>query len=925
MAIALLPALAATLAIRLYRPGRLVAWWLFAAGLAVQAAGVLATTILSGPSLDPTAPPALLSSPAAMLVSIGSLLQLGGAYGIVRGATDDRWSALDAGIILAASAFAIWFLIVDPTLDAGAMPPVPVAGLLVILLIDALFVELGLRVLLGTENRHPAAWLFLGSLGSALVSQLAFTAQVASGTYVFGELTDLGRQVASVGWAVMALHPTMVRLAGAGGHPAGGSVPWQRILSLSLAALLIPVILVADGLGPGHAGDDGHLLVAGTASGLVLVMVVLRLGGAFAKAGRQQEALSASEERYRTLVEQSTDGIFVIDRDGQIVEVNSAAVALLGHRPSALVGRAWRDLIPKEDLAAHPLRFGELSPDRSMLFERRLERSDGTTAAVEISAKTLADGRILHVARDIGERLRAEEERARLVERLELSRRDLEEAQQIAKIGSWTLDPSTGDATWSREMYRILGLGSDGRPIGLADISGLFTPDSVRDVTAAVEHAVRTGEPWQLDLEVVRPDGSRTWLASNGIAEPDGTGAVTRIRGTMQDVTEQRRLESQLRQAQRLEAVGQLAGGIAHDFNNLLTAIRGYAELVRRKLASDDPNRADVDQVVLAADRAAELTGQLLAFSRRQVLQPQVLDPAAIVAGIAPLLRRLLGEHIALETHAMPGLGHVKVDPSQFEQVIVNLAVNARDAMPEGGRLTIETANVDLDDAYAAAHADVTPGPYVALVVSDTGIGMDAATQARIFEPFFTTKEPGKGTGMGLATVYGIVKQSGGSISVYSEPGHGSSFKVYLPRVAEDAARDAPARTRVADHGGSERILLAEDEGPVRTFAARVLADLGYTVLEATSGAEALAVAAASERPVDLLITDVIMPGLQGHQLAVQLAADRPDLRVLYVSGFTENSVIHHGVAADGVLFLPKPFTADALARAAREALDAPA
>jgi nitrogen-specific signal transduction histidine kinase/ActR/RegA family two-component response regulator len=388
-------------------------------------------------------------------------------------------------------------------------------------------------------------------------------------------------------------------------------------------------------------------------------------------------------------------------------------------------------------------------------------------------------------------------------------------------------------------------------------------------------------------------------------------------------VSKRRQLEAQLRQAQKMEAIGRLAGGIAHDFNNLLTAIRGFTDLVRRDLPEGDVHRADLDQVVLAADRATELARQLLAFSRRQVLQPKVVDPAGIVDGIAPMLRRLLGEHIEFVTHAAPGLGLIRVDPSQLEQVIVNLALNARDAMPDGGQLTIETANVELDAAYASTHAEVTPGPFVLLAVSDTGSGMALETQGHAFEPFFTTKEPGKGTGMGLATVFGIVKQSGGSIYLYSEPGHGTTFRIYLPRVDEAPvpAAGEPVEVRPAP-SGTETILLVEDEPAVRAFAERVLAEQGYTVLSAADALAALALAAAHAGQIELLVTDVIMPGLQGHQLAERLAAERPDLRVLYVSGFTESSVIHQGVLGADVAFLPKPFSAEALGRAVRQALD---
>jgi two-component system, cell cycle sensor histidine kinase and response regulator CckA len=391
------------------------------------------------------------------------------------------------------------------------------------------------------------------------------------------------------------------------------------------------------------------------------------------------------------------------------------------------------------------------------------------------------------------------------------------------------------------------------------------------------------------------------------------------------EALDQERLEEQLRQAQRLEAVGQLAGGIAHDFRNLLTAIRGYADLVRRNLGPDDPNRADLDQVVLAADRATELTGQLLAFSRRQVPQPRVVDAAEVVMGVAPMLRRLLGEHIQLVIRAAHDLERVRADPSQLEQVIVNLAVNARDAMPGGGTLTIETVNLDIDAKDAADHPDIVPGRYVALVVTDTGAGMDATTSARIFEPFFTTKAPGIGTGMGLATVHGIVEESGGSISVRSEPGSGTSFRVHLPSVAGEADPDPRTGPGEPAPSGSETILLVEDEEVVRAYAARILSELGYTVIEASTGTEALEVGARHASAIDLLVTDVVLPGPQGDELSRRLCALRPGMRVLYISGFTESSEIHRRAIDESVAFLLKPFSGEALGWAARQVLDRPA
>src|SRR6266513_2056665 len=379
-----------------------------------------------------------------------------------------------------------------------------------------------------------------------------------------------------------------------------------------------------------------------------------------------------------------------------------------------------------------------------------------------------------------------------------------------------------------------------------------------------------------------------------------------------------RQSEERLRQAQKMEAVGRLAGGVAHDFNNLLTVITSYSDLLLEDLGSDDPKRDDVVQIRKAAEGAAALTRQLLAFSRQQVLEPKALDLKTTVAGTEKLLERLIGEDVRLTTVLAPDLGVVKADPGQLEQIIINLAVNARDAMPTGGRLTIEAANVDMDEAYVRGHAPASPGRYVMLALSDTGIGMDEQTKARIFEPFFTTKEPGKGTGLGLATVYGIVKQSGGFIGVYSEPGHGATFKVYLPRGEQAsepvAAPQPPARAL----GGTETILLAEDEAAVRNLARRVLEKHGYTLLRAATGRDGVRLAEQHGSPIDLLVTDVVMPEMGGRELAQRLTTRQPTLKVLYLSGYTDDAIVHHGVLDAGVAFLQKPFKPDELVRKIR-------
>lgn len=400
-------------------------------------------------------------------------------------------------------------------------------------------------------------------------------------------------------------------------------------------------------------------------------------------------------------------------------------------------------------------------------------------------------------------------------------------------------------------------------------------------------------------------------------------GAPVGLNGVLIDVTAQRRAEAQLRSAQRLESVGRLAGGVAHDFNNLLTVINGYADFALQRVEKQDHLHSDLREILSAGERAASLTRQLLAFSRKQVLQPEITDLNWIIADIEKMLRRLIGEDITLVTHPAPNLDPVLVDASQIEQVIMNLVVNARDAMPTGGRLSIETANVELDDAYVDQHPAVTPGPYVMLAISDTGYGMNQQTRERIFEPFFTTKEGGKGTGLGLATVYGIVRQSRGYIWVYSEPGQGTTFKIYLPRSERITAKERPVARKVVRAAANETILVVEDVEAVRNIVVRILKDAGYSVLAAASGKEALAICQGHPGEIDLVITDVIMPQMSGREVAEQLANARPQTAVLYMSGYTDNAIVHHGVLDPGKQFIAKPFSAADLTHKVREVLAA--
>ena len=418
-----------------------------------------------------------------------------------------------------------------------------------------------------------------------------------------------------------------------------------------------------------------------------------------------------------------------------------------------------------------------------------------------------------------------------------------------------------------------------------------------------------------------RKDGSRITVRLSGRVLRSGE-EIDGFEMIVEDVTERRLLESQLRQAQKMEAVGRLAGGIAHDFNNLLTAMLGYSDLLLDQFGESDTSRYDVLEIKKAAERASSLTRQLLAFSRKQVLQPKALDLNSIVSGFDKMLRRLIGEDVELITALGQDLGWVKADPGQVEQIIMNLAVNARDAMPNGGKLIIETDNVELDAVYARRHQPVIPGRYVMLAVSDTGCGMGDEVKSHLFEPFFSTKERGKGTGLGLATVYGIVKQSGGYIWAYSEPGRGASFKVYLPRIDGAVADAARSSGTSGARSGSETVLVVEDESAVRRLAVEVLRRHGYQVLEAADGMEAMKVAGLHPGEIHVLVTDLVMPEMNGVDLAGRLVARRPATRVLYISGYTDEAVARGGVLESGTNFLQKPFNSDRLVCTVRQVLD---
>jgi PAS domain S-box-containing protein len=513
---------------------------------------------------------------------------------------------------------------------------------------------------------------------------------------------------------------------------------------------------------------------------------------------------------------------------------------------------------------------------------------------------------------------RLEERVAERTAKLRASEARLAEAQEVAHIGSWEWDARSGDVFWSDELYRICGMvpgASQPHQIGTA-----VHPDDRTGVAQIVERAIARGESFQFESRLLLGSGQTRIGFTRGRVIQDRKGQTLRLVGTVQDVTDQKQLEAGLRQAQKLEALGLLAGGIAHDFNNLITAIGGYTELVLTKFDRSARGHDDLLEVRKAADRAAALTRRLLTFSRTQSVQLKTVDINALVTSVESLLRRTIGEHIELILTLAGQLQAVRVDPNQVEQAVLNIALNARDAMPSGGQLRFVTAMADVEESGARQHPAMTPGRYVLLSITDTGVGMSPEIQARIFEPLFSTKPPGQGTGFGLATAYATIRQAGGFIVVSSEPGRGSVFDIYLPALAVGDDVTVDASTVIPGPGGGETILLVEDDGAVRRLSRDVLTQAGYTVIDARDGEEALTIARPYLTPVDLVLTDVVMPGLAGEELAARLRKGFPAIRVLYTSGYTPPTG-QAGAREASAPFLPKPFLPSDLLSKVREVL----
>jgi PAS domain S-box-containing protein len=699
-------------------------------------------------------------------------------------------------------------------------------------------------------------------------------------------------------------------------RPVGN--PVDRVLAEGVVVGLANHTLLVARDGTERPIDDSAAPIRDAAGSVLGVVLIFR---DVTERYAAEEALRASEALFRGAFEHTTVATVLLDLGNRFARVNAAFARLFGYSPEEMAGLGLEDITHPEDLAeSYALRRRLLAGEQSFVQQKRYRHRGGRTlwGVTNVSLVRDAEGRpLLYVGqvqdvtaqRQAEEALRASEERFRLL------------VESVRDHAIFMTDAAGFVVTWNLGAERLYGYRA-AEAVGL-HVAQFHTAEEVaagapaERLARAAESGAHQAEGWRL-----RKDGSRFWAEVITTALPDGTPGESRgFVVVSRDMTERRRLEEQFRQAQKLEAVGRLAGGVAHDFNNLLTVINGYSDVLLAATPPGEPNRDALSAIHEAGNRAAALTSQLLAFSRRAIVEPKVLDLNEVIGQSARLLRRLVGEDVILTTSLASNLHPVKADPTQLEQVVMNLAVNARDAMPRGGRLTIETRNLTLRAGEAGAYPDLPPGRYVQLAVSDTGVGMTDEVKARIFEPFFTTKEPGKGTGLGLAMVYGAVKTHGGHVSVYSEVGVGTTFKILLPATTESLTGSWTGEVRLAPRG-TETVLVAEDEESVRKFTRLTLETHGYTVLDGGCGAEALAAAARHPGPVHLLVTDVVMPGMGGRELAESLRARHPGLKVLYVSGYTDDAVVRHGIVEATDAFLQKPFSPLALARKVRAILD---
>lgn len=635
---------------------------------------------------------------------------------------------------------------------------------------------------------------------------------------------------------------------------------------------------------------------------------------------RSQEALKASEQKFRTVISKAPLILFALDKNGIIILSEGKGLEPPGLKPGQVIGQSVFELYKDVPQFLENIRRALKGEEFSCVVKLKGQAYDSWYAPIR-GRKGEVTG-VIGVANDITERTRAEE----ALQQVELQYKELVETIQVI---AWRADAKTFKFNFvSKEAEKLLGY-----PIEQWTSDANFWRDHIHpdDREWAISYCLKSTQdrmPHEFEYRMLAADGKIVWLRDivRIIVED---GQVKELIGVMVDITEGKKVEEalykseeQLRQAQKMEAIGRLAGGVAHDFNNLLTIIMGRCQLLLRKFGAEETLNRDINLILSTSERAALLTKQLLAFSRKQVLQPRVLDLNEVVSDMDKMLRRMIGEDIELVTVLAKNLGKVKADPGQVSQVILNLVVNARDAMPSGGKMTIETDNVEINQKNQHLYSVAEIGSYVNLTVNDTGSGIEPETLPQIFEPFFTTKEKGKGTGLGLATVYGIIKQSGGHIWVNSLPKQGATFKVYLPKVEETVEPKVQISEKVKQKGALETILLVEDEADVRELIGDLLRENGFTVLEAGHSGEALEICQKYERPIQLLLTDVVMPQMSGPELAKLLVPMRPEIRVLFISGYTDTAVVSQGWLAPGTAFLQKPFTQEILVNKIREVLD---
>jgi len=641
-------------------------------------------------------------------------------------------------------------------------------------------------------------------------------------------------------------------------------------------------------------------------------------------------ALQESEERYRAVVENSHDGILIIGEDYRFIYANNKLCEIIGLKREEIIGHDFREFLDEDAKKIVADRFMNRQRDKKLSprYELNIVGGDGKKRRVEVSSAVVKDskGKIRTIGQllDITERKRAEEALKREKEKFQI-------LIEKSPLGVSIIGKNHNYKYVNPKFTEIFGYTLEDISTGQEWFAKAYPDKKYRDQAFAAwindRKVTKHGEPMPQTFTVRCKDGSEKVIYFRAVIMETGDEFIT-----YEDITEQKKaeqekkkLEARLSQAQKMEAIGVLAGGVAHDFNNILTSIIGNADLTLMKLDRDTPGYQNIEEIIKAGQRAADLTRQLLAFSRKELIRPDVLNLNRVAVNLEKMLRRIIGEDIDLVTVYAPGLWQVKADQSQMEQVIMNLSVNARDAMPKGGKLTIETANVELSEKYFREHGtEGRPGPCVMLAVTDSGVGMDRKTQARIFEPFFTTKEMGRGTGLGLSTVYGIVKQNRGHIWVYSEPEKGTTFKVYLPKAEIGTGNVKKEQLAKRSLTGTATILIVEDDDMLRDMAGKMLKGYGYNVTTARDAKEAIKISENHDAPIHVLLTDVVMPGMNGRELATQLQKKIPGIKVLYMSGYTSNAIVHHGVLENGVNFIQKPFAQEALASKVQKVLTKP-